>query len=66
MKPTHKGHGWQSPMTPAEAYVYGLRALDDYAQSRFGEGFAELSARHQGSFLWALTVGGINTFRKGK
>jgi gluconate 2-dehydrogenase gamma chain len=45
------GHGWQSPLTPAEAYRHGLHALDRLARSRHGLGFVALGANAQDELL---------------
>jgi gluconate 2-dehydrogenase gamma chain len=47
-------HGWQSPMTPAEAYTYGLAALQRHARRAYGADFADLSEAQQDAALTAV------------
>ena len=42
-EPTHGGHGAQSPLTPAEVYHTGLRALDRFTTRDFGGPFVALT-----------------------
>lgn len=50
-------------MTPAEAYVHGLRALQDYSERRFGRGrFSELDQSDQDTVIAAWSEGQIDTF----
>lgn len=44
-------YGYQSATTPRELYRLGLAATDRYAQSRFGEVFADLPAERQDQIL---------------
>ena len=60
--PTHSGHGWQSSLTPHEAYRYGLAALSDYTRAAFGREFADLTAPEQDSVLRAIERGEVETF----
>jgi gluconate 2-dehydrogenase gamma chain len=53
------GDGWQSPLTPAEAYRHGLAALDRGARARHGSGFAELGPADQDPLLVACERGGL-------
>lgn len=57
LAPVDEGHGWQSPMTPAEAYAHGLDALDGLARERHGAGFAEIPAEAQDALLRACERG---------
>jgi gluconate 2-dehydrogenase gamma chain len=50
-------HGWQSPLTPADAYRQGLRALDRVAQERHGSPFADLAPGAQDALLTACQRG---------
>ena len=47
-------YGFQSPMTPREAYQNGLPAVNRFATERFGATFVELSARQQDQLLMAM------------
>jgi gluconate 2-dehydrogenase gamma chain len=51
--PEDRGHGWQSPLTPSEAYQHGLAALDRIAHDRYGGVFAELAPAVQDQLLHA-------------
>lgn len=53
------GDGWQSPLTPAEAYRHGLGALDRGARAQHGAGFAELGPAAQDALLVACERGGL-------
>jgi len=51
--------GYQGALTPAGRYREGLRALDDYAHSRHGKNFAQLSPEQQDEILEGLESGKI-------
>lgn len=62
-KADHAGHGWQSPLTPAEAYRYGLSALEDYVAREFnGRSIRELRDAELDDVLQILADGAIDTF----
>jgi gluconate 2-dehydrogenase gamma chain len=52
-------HGWQSPLTPAEAYRRGLGALDAIARERHGAAFADLAPAAQDALLGACERGEV-------
>jgi gluconate 2-dehydrogenase gamma chain len=57
--PQDSGHGWQSPLTPAEVYAHGLAALDEIARARHGAAFAELPPEAQDELLHACERGEV-------
>jgi gluconate 2-dehydrogenase gamma chain len=61
-RPSDDGHGWQLPLTPAEAYAAGLDAIDRYARRRFGRELAELPADDQDEVVARWEAGEIDTF----
>lgn len=61
-RPAHAGHGWQLAMTPAETYVYGLAALNQYCNSEFASNFADLPTNNQDAVLEELAGGLVPTF----
>ncbi|HEU4599466.1 MAG TPA: gluconate 2-dehydrogenase subunit 3 family protein [Solirubrobacterales bacterium] len=61
-EPADEGHGWQSPMTPAEVYRSGLAALDRYTAGRFGKRFAELPEDAQDEVVGAWADGKVDSF----
>jgi gluconate 2-dehydrogenase gamma chain len=64
VRPDHTGHGWQSPMTPAQSYSYGLRALDEYTSREFGRQFADLLISQQDHALYEMSEDRIDTFEE--
>jgi gluconate 2-dehydrogenase gamma chain len=62
LEPTHGGHGWQSPLTPAQAYRTGLRAVDRFTTREFGDPFVALSTSDQHTVLTDLEAGRVDTF----
>src|SRR5260370_23701641 len=52
--PADSGHGWQSPLTPAGAFQYGVAALNSHAQAVFGVRFEELPDAAQDDLLRQL------------
>jgi gluconate 2-dehydrogenase gamma chain len=54
------GHGWQSPLSPAEAYRHGLLTLDLLAHFRHGAVFAELVPDVQDALLSLCERGETN------
>jgi gluconate 2-dehydrogenase gamma chain len=58
------GHGWQSPLTPAEVYRSCLRSLDDAARRLHGAPCADLGADHLDAVLTALAGGELEDFRE--
>jgi gluconate 2-dehydrogenase gamma chain len=58
-RPGDAGHGWQSPLTPAEAYGAGLDALDQLSSERAGAPFAELAPDDQDELLRSLERGEV-------
>lgn len=62
--PPHQGHGWQSDMTPAEAFRYGLAALDEHAARVHGASFASLTAAAQDELLADVERGAISSFER--
>lgn len=59
---TDEGHGWQSPLTPAEVYRGGLAALERHTVGRYGKRFAELPADAQDEVIGAWAEGEIGGF----
>jgi gluconate 2-dehydrogenase gamma chain len=59
--PPHPGHGWQSDLTPAEAFGYGLAAVDEHAVTEHGAPFATLSTGLQDQVLADLERGAVAT-----
>jgi gluconate 2-dehydrogenase gamma chain len=47
-------YGFQSMLTPRESYRAGIAALDRFAQSEYGSGFADLSEEDQNEIIQAL------------
>jgi gluconate 2-dehydrogenase gamma chain len=60
--PSHGAHGWQSPMTPREAYRYAISALDEHCESEHGARFASLPTATQDFVLRRMESGQIETF----
>jgi gluconate 2-dehydrogenase gamma chain len=56
-------YGFQSSQTPQEAYRNGLANLADYAQSRYGKAFADLTEKQQDTILELLEAGKIESFQ---
>jgi gluconate 2-dehydrogenase gamma chain len=50
-EPEDHGHGWQSPLTPAQVYAHGLAALGRLSVERHGVTFAELRPELQDEVL---------------
>jgi gluconate 2-dehydrogenase gamma chain len=61
-QPADDGHGWQSPLTPVEAYRSGLAALDAAVRARSGRSFPELGPAEQDAVLGDLEAGGLPGF----
>ena len=59
--PPHAGHGWQSDLTPAEAFDRGLAAIDEHATGRYGAPFPALPAGLQDQVLAELERGAVAT-----
>jgi gluconate 2-dehydrogenase gamma chain len=59
--PPHTGHGSQTDVTPAEAFRYGLAAVDEYAVTEHGAPFAALPAGVQDQVLADLERGAVAT-----
>jgi gluconate 2-dehydrogenase gamma chain len=57
LRPTHPGHGWQSPLTPREAYHHGLESLAEHTLTTHGCRFADLPIELQDSVLSDLEQG---------
>jgi gluconate 2-dehydrogenase gamma chain len=55
------GHGWQLPLTPAEAYAEGLAAIDRYACERYGAEVADLPGAQQDEVVAAWEAGEVAT-----
>jgi gluconate 2-dehydrogenase gamma chain len=60
--PEDSGHGWQAPMTPAQAYRYGLGALGAYTDREYGRPFDALTDDEREAVLVALSTGEVDTF----
>lgn len=60
--PEDHGHGTQSPLTPAETYAYGLRALGAYTEREYGRRFDALAGDERDAVLTALAGGEVDTF----
>lgn len=63
-EPLDTGHGWQSAMTPAQAYVHGLRSLREHCERNFGRRFSDLDETDQDAVIGAWEIGEIDTFGK--
>lgn len=61
VQPPHAGHGWQSDLTPAEAFSCGLAAVDEHAARQHGVPFAALPASVQDQVLADLERGAVAT-----
>lgn len=61
-RPPHSGHGWQSELTPLEAFRRGLAALDEHAARAHGTVFADLPACTQDALLADLERGAVPGF----
>lgn len=57
--PADRGHGWQSPLTPAEAYRHGLAALDALARDRGADSFADLPPAARDEMLASCEAGAV-------
>ncbi|HEY2521728.1 MAG TPA: gluconate 2-dehydrogenase subunit 3 family protein [Streptosporangiaceae bacterium] len=57
----HPGHGWQSGLTPAEAFALGLAAVDEHAAREHGSPFAGLRPDRQDTVLADLERGVVAT-----
>ncbi len=55
--------GWQSNLTPAEAYEFALEWIEGYADEQYGSSFLDLSAKQQDSVLAALENDEVGNFR---
>ncbi len=55
-------YGYQSVLTPREAYRIGLTALDRYANNRFGSNFVDLGEGDQDLVVEALATGEADGF----
>lgn len=62
VRPRHAGHGWQSPLTPAEVYRRGLAALSVHTRRRYGAEYADLPAADQDEVLTRLAAGEATAF----
>jgi gluconate 2-dehydrogenase gamma chain len=62
LEPEDDGHGWQSPLTPAQAYGYGLDALDRHAREQLGHALEELSEKQQDEVITAWSERRVSTF----
>jgi gluconate 2-dehydrogenase gamma chain len=63
LRPEHPGHGWQLPMTPAEAYRHSIAALNAYAVARWhGRTLDRLTDAEADELMLALDRGHIDTF----
>jgi gluconate 2-dehydrogenase gamma chain len=58
----HDGHGWQLPLTPAEAYAVGLEALDRHIHALHGRALGSLERDQQDAILRAWAGGDIAGF----
>lgn len=61
LPPPHAGHGWQTDLTPAEAFGYGLAAVDEHAARAYGAPFTALPAEAQDQVLADLERGTVAT-----
>jgi gluconate 2-dehydrogenase gamma chain len=62
IQPAHSGHGWQSAMTPAEVYRYGLDILDRYSRKTFGSAIAALDVEQRDELVSAWSTGRVEGF----
>ncbi len=56
-------YGDQGDQTTAEAYRQGLKQLDEYAKSKFGGAFADLSEQQQDTIIGELAGGKVDSFK---
>ena len=56
------GHGWQSQLTPSEAYRYALAAIERYASREHGRPVGELDDAELDGILQSLSEGTVDTF----
>lgn len=56
-RPDHPGHGWQSPLTPAEAYRVALSAVEAAARRLHGRRLPQLADVELDGLLGALQAG---------
>lgn len=61
LPPPHAGHGWQSDLTPAQAFRAGLAALDEHAVRVHGAPFPALPESAQDEVLSDLEHGAVRT-----
>jgi gluconate 2-dehydrogenase gamma chain len=64
VRPEDGGHGWQSALTPAEAFRYGLGALNAHTLAFLGARFEDLAETEQEGVLRELEAGSIDTFEE--
>jgi gluconate 2-dehydrogenase gamma chain len=57
-------YGFQSSLTPQQAYRLGLAELDRYSRKHHGAGFAELSGKAQDAIVELLEADKIESFTK--
>jgi gluconate 2-dehydrogenase gamma chain len=57
-------YGFQSPMTPREAYQNGLAAVSRLADARFGSAFVDLDEEQQDELLMAMDDGEAEGFEE--
>jgi gluconate 2-dehydrogenase gamma chain len=60
--PADAGHGWQSPLTPAEVYVAALAALERHTRARHGAPVDELPLAEQDDLIDAWSEGRVVGF----
>ena len=56
------GHGWQSPLTPAEVYAHGLDAIARHVRERHDGELADLDPAAQDEIVTAWEAGELTTF----
>jgi gluconate 2-dehydrogenase gamma chain len=61
-EPADSGHGWQSCLTPREAYRYALAALDEHCRREHGAPFSALRAEAQDAVLERMEADDLDTF----
>lgn len=59
-----EGHGWQSPMTPAEVYRHGLEVLGRHSVALHGKRIAGLPAEAQDEVIGAWAEGEVDGFQE--
>lgn len=54
--------GWQYAVTPNTAWDHGIEAVEEYAESEYGNSFTDLDGGQQDEIVQALQDGEVDTF----